>query len=368
MNRTSWGSVSYFRAVRRWFKRQKVNSNMNDNEPVPPPAARPSLRPFRVLSGAELLQIPADSMQWLVKGLFPAVGTSLIGAPPKCGKSIWTRQLCAFVQMGRPFLGREVQPGRTLYFSTQERAGPIADHFRSLGCTEETMPAVVAGERFDPLEALERLNQTVARMPGLKLVVVDMIGEFLPLKDSNDYQEMGRKFAPLRQLAEQFSFHLCVTTHTKKAQTDNPIHSVIGSQAIAGAVDQIVILNNDTRQQRTITTVQRYGVSLPLTLLKWDPEKRAMFLGQNADEARTEQRKVTEERIIQDMMVYVMGNPGRTRAEILDTVRGDATTKRSTFNLLKESGHIIQSGSGQKGDPYVYRMSDDSDRTTAQAA
>lgn len=230
------------------------------------------------------------------------------------------------------------------------------------------MPAVVAGERFDPLEALERLNQTVARMPGLKLVVVDMIGEFLPLKDSNDYQEMGRKFAPLRQLAEQFSFHLCVTTHTKKAQTDNPIHSVIGSQAIAGAVDQIVILNNDTRQQRTITTVQRYGVSLPLTLLKWDPEKRAMFLGQNADEARTEQRKVTEERIIQDMMVYVMGNPGRTRAEILDTVRGDATTKRSTFNLLKESGHIIQSGSGQKGDPYVYRMSDDSDRTTAQAA
>ncbi len=242
------------------------------------------------------------------------------------------------------------------------------EHFRSLGCAEETTPAVIASERFDPRNALDRLASTVATMPGLKLAVVDMISDFLPLRDSNDYVEMSRKFAPLRQLAEQCNFHLCATTHTKKSKTDNPVHSIMGSQAISGAVDQIVVLNNDARQQRTITTSQRYGESLPLTQLNWDCDRRAMYLGQNADEVRAEQKRATEERIIQDLMVYVMGNPRRSREEIIDAVKGDVATKRKAFNMLRDAGHIIQSGSGQKGDPYVYTMSDDSDQPAAQAA
>lgn len=76
---------------------------MND-QLSPQSAAKAPVRPFKVLTGAELLQMPSDSTQWLVEGLLPAVGTSLIGAPPKCGKSVFTRQLCAFVQMAIHFL------------------------------------------------------------------------------------------------------------------------------------------------------------------------------------------------------------------------------------------------------------------------
>lgn len=349
------------------LQQQRANPEMSKNE-IMPPAANASVRPFRVTTGAELFQMPADSTEWLVQGLIPAVGTSLIGAPPKAGKSCFTRQLCAFVQMGLPFLGRDVKQAKTLYFSTQERCWPIAEHFRSLGCTEETMPDLIAGEKFDQREALERLAQTVAGVSGLKLVVVDMIGDFLPLKDSNDYQETTRKFAPLRQLAEQYSIHLCVTTHTKKAQTDNPVHAVIGSQAIAGAVDQVVILNNDSRQQRTITTIQRYGESIPLTLLNWATDRRAMFLGKNADEARADQKKDTVDRITRELMVYITGNPGCTKEEVLGAVRGDATAKRKALSTLMSEGYLVRSGSGQKGDPYVYTMSDESDLLAAQAA
>jgi hypothetical protein len=361
-------ALFYFQILSAALLRQKVNQQMNVNEFTPPHAACTSVRPFRVLTAAELLQLPTDSARWLVEGLLPEVGTSLVGAPPKCCKSVFTRQLCAFVQMGHPFLGRQVNQGKTLYFSTQERAGPIVDHFRSLGCTEETMPAAIVGERFDPREALARLTQTVASMTDLKLVVLDMIGDFLPMKDTNDYSEMMRAFAPLRDLAIGHKLHLCVTTHTKKVQTENPVHAVIGSQAIAGAVDQVLILNNDSRQQRTITTVQRYGESLPLASLNWDSERRAVFLGQNAEELRAEQRKVTEEKIIKDLMLYVMGSPRRTREEILDAIKGDATTKRKAFNMLRDAGHIVQSGNGQKGDPYVYTIPDEPGQPAAQAA
>ncbi len=311
--------------------------------------------------------MPPASTDWLVEGLLPTVGTSLVAAPPKCAKSVFTRQLCAFVQMGHPFLGRVVQPGGALYCANQESAGAIAEHFRKLGCTEDTMPGVVACERFDPRDALPMLDQTIARNPELKLVVLDMITGFLPLKDSNDYVEMNQKFAPLQCLAAQRKLHLCITIHTKKTQTENPIHAVIGSQAIAGSVDQVLILNTVAGQQRTITTAQRYGESIPLTLLTWDGEREAASLGPDAEEVRDQQKKATEERITNAMIVQIAVNPGRTREEILDAVKGDVSIKRRAFNSIKDMGKIIQSGSGQKGDPYVYSMSDE-DQPAAQAA
>jgi RecA-family ATPase len=279
-----------------------------------------------------------------------------------------TRQLSAFVSLGLPILGRDVKQGQTLYVSTQERAGPIVDHFRTVGCTEDTMPLVIAGERFDPSTAMARLDATIADNQGIKLVVLDMICDLLPLNDSNDYTEMVRKFASLRELADKHAIHITATHHTKKAQTDNPVHSFIGSSAIAGAVDQLMCLSTDTRQQRYVTTMQRYGEALPLTLLNWDSTKRAMYLGQSAEEVKADQRKATEERIFQDLMIWVAGNPGRTREEILDSVRGDAAAKRKAFTQLRDAGQFVQAGNGQKGNPYTYKISDSSKETAAHAA
>lgn len=258
--------------------------------------------------------------------------------------------------------------GKALYFSTQERPGPIVDHFRALGCTEDTIPAVIASERFDPREALARLAQTVASLPELKLVVLDMAVDILPLKDSNDYVEMARAFAPIPRLAVAHNLHICATHHAKKRQTENPVHSFMGSSAITASPDQLISLTTDSRKQRFIEITQRYGEGIPLSLLNWDPERRAMFLGQSTDEVKAEQRKATDDRIIKDMISYLIGNPGRTREEILDGVRGDVNIKRRMFNWLKDEEQIVRLGDGQKGNPYVYRLSDLSDETAAKAA
>jgi RecA-family ATPase len=331
-------------------------------------AAITPVRPFNVLTAEKIRQMPPDTTRWLVHNLLPAIGTSIVGAPPKAGKSVFTRQLCAFVSMGLPFLDRDVQRGKTLYFSTQERAWPIYEHFVSLGCTADTMPFVVAGERFNPIEALKKLVATLKDYPGIKLIVLDMIADFLPVKDTNDYGEMGKAFSPLHMLAEEHSLHICATHHTKKAQTENPVHAFIGSSAITGAVDQLICLNTDSRQQRSIVTAQRQGESMPLTLLNWDATKRAMYLGQSAEEVRASEVKETRDRISIDMMTWISTYPGHKRDVILDAVRGDTSTKRAIFNELEREGHLLKYGTGQKGDPYTYRDSDFSDAAAAIAA
>jgi RecA-family ATPase len=333
-----------------------------------PAAEDASMRPFKVLSPADMYQMPEDRTDWLVNGLLPSIGTSLVGASPKCGKSVITRQLCAFISQGRPFLGREVRQGKALYVSTQEQPAKIADHFRDLGCDAETMPLTIASEPIDPRSAIQRLSTTISRFPGLRLVVVDMVVDVLQLRDSNDYIEMNKAFGSLRQLAQEHSLHVCVTHHVKKAQTENAAHSFIGSSAIAGSVDQLIRLDTDSRGQRSIDTLQRYGEAIPHTLLNWNGQQRALYLGQGMEEARQQQKEATSERIIKDIITWVEQNPGRTRDEILSAVTGKTTARREAFNRILTEGHLIRSGSGAKGDPQTYTLAEWPTNTTAQAA
>lgn len=182
---------------------------------TPLQAADTAVRPLLIWSPADLYRMPEQPVPFLVDDLLPSIGTSIVGASPKAGKSVLTRQLCAFVSQGNPFLGRNVQQGRVMYISTQEQPTKIAAHFRSLGCDEESMPIVVAGNWINPDTALDRVDATIAQFTGLRLVVVDMIADILPLKDTNDYQEMNRKFAPLRYLAKKYQLHLCVSHHIR---------------------------------------------------------------------------------------------------------------------------------------------------------
>lgn len=83
-----------------------------------------------------------------------------------------------------------------------------------------------------------------------------------------------------------------------------------------------------------------------------------MYLGLSLDEERQEQRQTTEDRIDLDIYTYVRDHPGRTRPEILSAVTGKEALKRSRFNWLLNEDHFSRSGGGEKGDPYTFRISE----------
>src|SRR5271166_5616947 len=49
--------------------------------------------------------------RYLVKGLIPRVGLTVVWGPPKCGKSFWTFDLAMHVALGWEYRGRRVQQG-----------------------------------------------------------------------------------------------------------------------------------------------------------------------------------------------------------------------------------------------------------------
>lgn len=297
-----------------------------------------------------------EKIIWLVEGLLPAVGTSIIGAPPKTGKSILARQLCASVHNGDPFLGRESMRGRALYFSTQESPSNIAAHFRAMGYGDrDTMPAVIAVRRVERQNAIESLDKTLEENPGFKLVLIDMIVDFLPVTDTNDYEETRKVFAGIATLADKHKLHVAVTHHSKKVKQENSVHDLLGSTAMPGAVDQVIMLSVDRAKNRYLTSSQRYGDDIEETSLNWNAELRRMSLGRTADELVLEERSAAKGRIEKAVMEFVVNHPSCTRDDVLRGVAGDQNVKTSALEFFGQSGLIDRLGSGKKGDPFTFR-------------
>src|SRR4029453_18347957 len=89
--------------------------------------------------------MPFDSIllttdrRYLVKGIIPYPGLTVIWGPPKSGKSFWTLDLAMHVALGREYRGRRVQQGLVVYCCFEGQRGGVArqEAFRQRFMSEE---------------------------------------------------------------------------------------------------------------------------------------------------------------------------------------------------------------------------------------
>src|SRR5258708_36022729 len=61
--------------------------------------------------------------RYLVKGIIPRVGLTVVWGPAKCGKSFWTFDLMMHTPLGWDYRGRRIDPGATVYCAFEGQAG-----------------------------------------------------------------------------------------------------------------------------------------------------------------------------------------------------------------------------------------------------
>jgi hypothetical protein len=61
----------------------------------------------------------STSAVYLVKGLIPRAGLTVVWGPPKCGKSFWAFDLAMHVVRGVAYRGRRVQQGAVVYIALE---------------------------------------------------------------------------------------------------------------------------------------------------------------------------------------------------------------------------------------------------------
>lgn len=180
------------------------------------------------------------------------------------------------------------------------------------------------------------------------LVVIDPLFRFIRAKDGNDYAAMTAALDPVLTLAHKSGACVLVTHHAPKGERAD-IDAPIGSTAIAGSADVVLVLKRSDRY-RTLSTVQRTGEDLPDTVIELDPETRAVHTSGTRHEADVSAVKAA-------IIEYLKGLPEPVdQSTIDDAVEGRTQHKRAALKELVEAQDVTRVGDGKKGAPYLYSV------------
>jgi len=293
-----------------------------------------------------LFQEPEEAVTWLVDGLFPSGGFSIIAAKPKVGKSTTARNLALNIARNEPFLGRNVSQGAVIYLALEEKRSEVKKHFRAMGAIGSEDIHIYTGGA--PVDAIKQITLVVESLKPV-LLIIDPLFRLVKLKDGNDYIQVTNALEPLLRLARDTGTHVLCVHHSPKGER-NPEDCVLGSQAIFGSVDTLMIMKRH-ENYRTLQTIQRYGEDLEETVLNYDKGEGSVTVGNTRQEQDT---NFMEESIIDFLSKQ---NEPVTEKAINEEVEGRTILKRKALRELIKQNKIVRSGKGGKGDPYKYSCS-----------
>lgn len=191
--------------------------------------------------------------EWLIENLLP-VGLTVVGGPPKSGKSGLEMAMAALVagldcKALPPDLSKVHNSGPVMGFSIEASAGELRYMVEEgMGTHVPDNESILIAEdpfawQLDDADGQERLERWLKeRQP--RLVFLDPLRD-LHSGDENDSGEMIRVLRPLQQWAKKQKTGVLVVHHTskpKEGQREYDPLSLRGSGAIFGLADAVLMM------------------------------------------------------------------------------------------------------------------------------
>jgi hypothetical protein len=167
--------------------------------------------------------MPFDSIslstdrRYLVKGIIPYPGLTVIWGPPKSGKSFWTLDLALHVALGRDYRGRRVQQGPIVYCCFEGQSGISArvEAYRQRFLPEEA-EVVPFYLQPDPMDLIGEHTELIAAIQELDAnpvaVVLDTLNRSLNGSENSD-EDMGAYIKATDAIREAFDCSVLVVHH-----------------------------------------------------------------------------------------------------------------------------------------------------------
>jgi len=196
-----------------------------------------------VMTAAELMSLEIPEVKWVIPKLLPA-GLVLLAGPPKVGKS--------YLQLK---LGKDIinGGGKVFYYAGEDSHYLLRTRLNQLGmgecknfffhCGRESLFAK-PNEFHDKIAGMLNAAQ-------LDAIFLDNMELVLPPKarGGDDYAYYYQQLPQWASLASQHNCAIVMTHHTRKETTDNPFDAILGSQAIMGTSDTVMVMKKAKRDQ-----------------------------------------------------------------------------------------------------------------------
>jgi AAA domain len=226
---------------------------------------------FRLIPFEKLQPSPAPA--YLIKGLIPRVGLTVVWGPPKCGKSFWMTDALLHAALGWPYRGRKVIQGPVVYcaFEGQDGYGKRAEAFRQHHLAESADPVpfyLVATNMSLVKDHLELIKAIEMQLGATKPVAValDTLNRSLAGSESDD-KDMSAYVAAGEKIRETFDCAVPIVHHCGIDGTRPRGHTSLTGAVVA----QIAVKRDATSNVSTTVEFMKDGPEGETTLSKLDP-------------------------------------------------------------------------------------------------
>ncbi|RVH03064.1 ArsR family transcriptional regulator [Sinorhizobium meliloti] len=217
----------------------------NDNNPA---KAAKAEKPAPFVDAETLLGMEFAPIKYVIPG-YVAEGLTLLGGRPKLGKSWLALDFGIAVASGGQSLGVECVQGDALYLALEDNQRRLQDRLKvvlpkfkrpnmsRLSLLTEA-PKIGAGL----IEALDAWRRNV---DDPRLIIVDTLAMVRQEKRRNQdaYSADYEALSPLQRFASEHRLAIVVVTHVRKAEAEDPLEMISGTNGLTGAADSIMILN-----------------------------------------------------------------------------------------------------------------------------
>jgi hypothetical protein len=287
-------------------------------------------------------------VEFLVDGLIPREGVTLICSKPKVGKSWFLFDLCLSCAMGRMVLDdRRVAQGHTLYLALEDSLRRLrsrgekllAGHFASwpANAVVETTWGRVDQGRLDHLR--DWISDVHANGGNVACVAIDVLKMIRPAGQEKKtvYDRDYESLTGLRALSHELGVAFIVSHHTRKTASDDLLDLVSGTLGLSGSADTVIVIDRQAGDG-FVFDVRGRDVEAQQLAAIFDRETcRWRITGEAGAIRRSESKRLIEE-------VLRSVPEGLSPAEIGADTGLKANTVRVTLLRMLREGEVRKSG------------------------
>ena len=224
-------------------------------------------------------------IKWAVPGFLPS-GLSILGAPPKTGKSLLALQLAIGVAIGGYAFGKiPVKQGDVLYLALEDTPRRLQERIKESHAVDEnddlsrlTLAYTVPRQHEGGIEFIDWWLQ---EHPNARLVIIDTLQRFRKQlsNKANVYAEDYDVISEIKNLADKYDVAFLILHHLKKVNPKIEIEMdwidlFSGSAGISGSADALFVLKRarqsyNAKLFRTGRDVEEKAFWLTLDGLGW---------------------------------------------------------------------------------------------------
>ena len=213
---------------------------------------RPKRRPTRIKL------VPFDSIKmntersYLVKGLIPYPGLTVIWGPSKCGKSFWILDVAMSVALGEPYRSRRVHQGSVIYCAFEGQTGiqQRVEAYRQRHLAEGAIgvPFYLQPVTMDLVEEHQDLISEIRSVDVTPVaVVLDTLNRSLRGSESSD-EDMSAYVGAADAIRDAFDCSVMIVHHCGVNDSRPRGHT-----SLTGAADAQLAIKRDVATNVVVT-------------------------------------------------------------------------------------------------------------------